>query len=193
MEIDDTKSLVNVQREFLYDEFYANDIAGFNPTWADALPSSFVLNGKPAYDGRCKLACNPLITRRRIYAYVWGRILADPVTAFNMLLTRISFYRKDKPILRIPLTYAVGTMPSNNVLGKSLVTAPLAGGVATDNSIAVALFNPNTLGVNAQEPMSVMLQPYEVDFPCDKITLDVLGWANINPDQSRFILIAVAP
>jgi hypothetical protein len=172
------------------DEFLANDVSAptFNPTWADSLTNSWVLNGKGAFPGRCQLDPNPVISHRNIYAYVWSKSIADPATNFCFMACQISIYLRRKLLKRIPLYYTLGTMPQNNVLAKSLFTGVLAGGIANPGAIGVTLFLPNQNGFSPEPTMPILLQPYPVNFKCDHIALDVLGWANMYPDQSRFIL-----
>jgi len=192
--VEEKAEQVGAAREFQSDEFYANDVSApqFNPIWADSLSTAWILNGKGAYPGRCKIDTSPLFTHRRIYAYVWGKALADPAVSFCFLACEISVYLAQKRLMRIPLTFTLGTMPQQNVLAKSFFTAPLAGGTADANTLSVTLFNPNQNGI-PEPTQPVLLQPFEINFKCDKITLDVLGWANIYMDQSRFILATVAP
>jgi hypothetical protein len=123
---------------------------------------------------------------------VWAKSLADPATNFCFMACEISVYLATKRIYRLPLVYTLGTMPQNNLLAKSLFTAPLAGGLANSQAIAITLFNPNQNGFSPEPTQPVLLQPHEINFKCDKITLDVLGWANVYPDQSRFVLATTA-
>jgi hypothetical protein len=192
--VEEKNEQIGAPREFRSDEFYANDVSTptFNPTWADSLTNAWVLNGKGAFPGRCQLGVSDLFTHRRIYAYVWAKSLADPATNFCFMACEISVYLATKRIYRLPLVYTLGTMPQNNLLAKSLFTAPLAGGLANSQAIAITLFNPNQNGFSPEPTQPVLLQPHEINFKCDKITLDVLGWANVYPDQSRFVLATTA-
>jgi hypothetical protein len=107
---------------------------------------------------------------------------------------QLTFSLRLKPLKILPLIYSVGTMPSANVLKKSLFCSCLAGGVAKDDSRSVTLFAPNVAGTFNPEPTAaILLQPLNINFQCDKITLDVLGWANVNPDRARFILAVDHP
>ncbi len=183
---------IGAPRDFISDEFFA--YPGLNDTWADTLSNIWVLNGKAAFPGRCKIDLNPLLTNRRIYAYVWSRAVSDPATNFCFMACQLTFSYKGKPLKVLPLTFTLGTMPSQSVLGKSLYTGVLAGGTANDSAVAVTLYTPNQLGgFNVEPTTPVLLQPYPINFKCDKVTLDVLGWANVNPDQSRFILLSDSP
>jgi len=79
-----------------------------------------------------------------------------------------------------------GKGPINN----SFLTAPIAGGIAEGSVLSLTLADPDGGAFNS-ETSPLLLQPYDLDIQCDTINLNLLGWINMLPDQSRFFLACV--
>jgi hypothetical protein len=95
----------------------------------------------------------------------------------------------------LPLYFTAGVMPLQNTAKQSVLSCPVAGGLADENVKVLTLYRPVTNavfgGINQDEPTApIPLQPHSLDFLCDQINVDVLGWANCQPFNCR-ILVAM--
>jgi hypothetical protein len=176
-------------RQSYFAEFFA--YGGQNQNWWSVPTNAQQLKGICVNPGVVKISLEQAFQQRRLYAYVWAMANQDPTANYCAIDCQMSFYRKNDLVFQSPISYALGVMPQQNQFAKSVVSGPLIGGNPTKNSKSLVLFNAQQ-PVNAFNPESqvaLVMHPMELSVECDRMQLDVLKWANMDPNNFRAIII----
>lgn len=123
------------------------------------------------------------LTHRKIYAYLFGKIVNDN---FATLECRITLLHEDGIMLRLPVVFAykttgLGNAYQINAFTWSLSTATVP--LLLPDSISLKTKSIFTQPVNPPPDETsdlVYLHPRSLNFPISEIRVDIVRWTNIN-------------
>ncbi len=166
--------------EYKVAEFNTKVATTANPgnVWSTNQGSSYLLTGRAAQPGLLSFNVNPALQNRRIYGYIWGRPLAALATNPVFVLGQFNFYRGGQSIVKLPLSYFPGMLPQTLVSTNSFISMVNTGGIAEENTITANLYNPMGAGSVDPEPVAIIMQPLDINVPCDRVDFDLLTFDN---------------
>lgn len=129
-----------------------------------------VVNQTNLQQGLCEVLPPVDLERRKLYA--WMAINASN-TADNYVKAVIQFYRQNGKVGSLPLE-AGASSGANSVVKSSLVSITTVSGSNVADSIGFTVSNPQTWQVP-----SLVLQPSYHKGRIDRVTIDLLSWANV--------------
>jgi hypothetical protein len=162
-----------------------------NPQFFTGIGLAFIFFGGVARAQKTvlELQVSDKLTRRRVYGYLWADMGGN---AYGSLDCQIVYFLGSTRLLELPFSYVLGTIPQTDVRKKSVSSGPLCGGVPTEFTRSLTLYNPGLGGGAAAEPNVVIMHPHPTNFACDKISLEILGGTNVSGLAGRFYLLSIA-
>lgn len=170
-------------------EWFTKTDAEWNPGGVFTVPQWWSLAQFP--HSIISLQANRALTRRNLYAYIYAPPVADTLSYFE---SDIVLYNLNEELLRLPFNFYWKELTDGGAVLSTRVSSFLTGTTALRDSVALHIHKPvsnNGVVANSDEATGMYLHPVPIDFPVDKVTVELQQANNFSPSVGIRVVLGL--